>query len=319
MRVCVTGGAGFLGSVLVPLLNANENITEIVVVDNLMYRQNSPLGWGSLSKVKFHCLDVRNHYELGKLASQSDVLICLAALVGMPCCEKDPELAKAINQDHIQFLVKNLSKNQRILGPMTNSLYGKGQGTVHCNEESPVDPISVYSKTKYEAEKSVIDVGGTSLRLATLFGISSRFRSDLLVHDFVIRAKRDKFLVLFESHFVRNYIHIRDAASAFEMMINKSFGSEESSVRGQVFNLGLSDANLTKMELALKIKEHVPELNIFESEFAKDVDKRNYLVSNSKIEKLGFKAKFSLDDGIRELLQYYPVIEKICNKDFTNL
>jgi len=228
-------------------------------------------------------------------------------------------LAKAVNQEHVEFLAKNLQKDQRLIYPNTNSGYGKGQGLAHCTEETPLVPISVYGITKCEAEKAVLDVGGTTFRLATVFGISPRMRLDLLVNDFVLRARRDKFLVLFEPHFKRNYIHVDDVVHAFTMMTYRSMGDEDHLVRGQAFNLGLSDANLSKMELAEIIKKYVPDLNIFVAEFAKDPDQRNYIVSNEKIEKLGFKPRFTLDNGVSELLQYYPVFDRIVNAGFTNL
>ena len=234
-----------------------------------------------------------------KLLAKADVIIPLACLVGAPICEQKPVEARTINLDAIKMLVDASSKDQMIIVPVTNSGYGVGQQGIHCTEETPLNPISVYGKLKVELEQHLMASGhAISLRLATAFGVSPRMRLDLLVNDFTYRACTDRFVVLFEAHFKRNYVHVRDVAAAFIHSM-ENFDA----MKNQAYNVGLSDANLSKMELCLEIKKQVPDFTIMESAIGEDPDKRNYIVSNEKIEKTGFKAKVSIQQGIAELIK----------------
>jgi nucleoside-diphosphate-sugar epimerase len=232
--------------------------------------------------------------------------------VGAPLCNRDEIGTVSTNRDAIKMLTEILSPDQKIIMPVTNSGYGIGQKDTFCTEETPLRPISTYGKTKVEAEKYVLDRGNSiSLRLATVFGMSARMRIDLLVNDFTYRAVKDRFIVVFEGHFKRNYIHIRDVSRAFIHALNNF-----EKMKNQPYNVGLSDANLSKLELCEKIKKHVPEFVILESPIGEDVDKRDYIVSNEKIEKTGFKPEFSLDHGIKELLKGFTIIN---NSQFSNV
>ena len=236
-----------------------------------------------------------------------DIIIPLAAIVGAPLCKKNPQLTKSVNVGSVKTLVKNLSKNQIILVPTTNSGYGIGKKNSYCTEKSPLKPVSLYGQTKVLAEKIILDHhNSSSLRLATVFGTSPRMRVDLLVNDFVFKAFKTKKITLFEGHFRRNYIHINDVCRTFLFAI-KNFDK----FKNNIFNVGLSSANLTKKELCNKIKKFIPDLFIEIDEFAKDPDKRDYIVSNKKLEKTGFKTKYSINFGIKQLLNYYKKNKKI--------
>jgi len=316
LRILITGGAGYIGTVLVEQLLARAEelgVEKITVFDNLLYKQDGLFPLLTNPKLEFVFGDVRETDKLKAIASQADVIIPLAAIVGMPACNRNPQAAWDINFEHVAILSESLSSSQKILYPDTNSLYGSTDGLQMITEDSPVAPISVYGKTKYNAEQSVLQAGGIAFRLATVFGTSYRFRKDLLVNDFVLRAVTDKFIVLFEAHFKRNYIHVRDVVDAFILMIQKY-----DQYKGQVFNVGLSTANLSKLELCEAIKKHVPEFVIKQDEFAKDFDKRNYIVSNAKLEAAGWAPKRDLDFGIKELLKAYEVL-KNSNTKYTNL
>jgi nucleoside-diphosphate-sugar epimerase len=300
--ILVTGGAGYLGSILVPaLLDAGYSVT---VLDNFMYLQNS------LSNVCHHPRfnvvngDTRQRDVLAPLVKRADVVIPLAALVGAPLCKKDPIGATTTNRDAIRTLKDMLSRDQCVLMPITNSGYGVGEKDKFCTEDTPMRPLSLYGQDKAEAERIILEHDNAiSFRLATVFGMAPRMRIDLLVNDFVYRAVTDRFVVLFEAHFKRNYIHIRDVARAFLHGLHKF---EE--MKGGAYNVGLSDANLSKAELCERIKRQVPEFVYLEAPVGEDPDKRDYVVSNSKIERTGFKPAFSLDDGIRELIKGYRMI-----------
>jgi nucleoside-diphosphate-sugar epimerase len=234
----------------------------------------------------------------------ADIIIPLAALVGAPLCDRDKIGAESTNAGAIKTLVNVLSKQQRVIIPTTNSGYGIGQKDNYCTEETPLKPISFYGKTKVEAERSVLERGNSiSLRLATVFGISPRMRMDLLVNDFTYRAVKDRFIIVFEGHFKRNYIHIRDVAKAFIHAIDNF-----DSMKGQAYNTGLSDANISKLELCGRIKEQLPDFVYLESPIGEDPDKRDYIVSNEKIEKTGYKPDWSLEMGIRELIKGYTIL-----------
>jgi len=309
MKILITGGAGYIGSVLTnELLSKGYHVT---VYDNLMYKQTSLLNCCSDENFKFVHGDVRDIKRL-KQYLNVDVIIPLAAVVGFPACAKDEDTAIEINVGQIGSIL-NHTKHQKIIFPNTNSGYGIGDNEL-CTEESPLNPVSCYGKTKVQAEKYLLDSGrAVCLRLATVFGVSPRMRLDLLVNDFTYRAYVDGAIVLFESNFRRNYIHILDVVDTFLFMID----NYEDCV-GETFNVGLSDANLTKLELANKIKEHIPDFSIQLDEYKSDPDKRDYIVSNEKIENKGWYPLCSLDDGIKELIQAYKMIVP-GNRKFTNL
>jgi nucleoside-diphosphate-sugar epimerase len=301
-NMLITGGAGYIGSVFVPeLLKAKYKVT---VLDNFMYRQNSLLECCMYDNFEVVRGDVRDENLLKPLVSRADYIIPLAALVGAPLCNRNKTEAVTINRDAVALLVKLTSKEQRMIIPTTNSGYGIGQKGILCTEEMPLNPITLYAKVKMEAEKIVLDRGNSiSFRLATVFGVSPRMRIDLLVNDFTCRAVKDRFVVVFEGHFKRNYIHIRDVAQAFIHAI-ENFDT----MKNEVYNVGLSEANLSKLELCAKIKEQIPDFVYLEAPVGKDPDRRDYIVSNEKIEKAGFKPAWSLERGIKELIKAYRII-----------
>jgi nucleoside-diphosphate-sugar epimerase len=298
-KVLVTGGAGYIGSIFVPrLLKAGYAVT---VLDNFSFRQTSLLDVCIHPDLEIIVGDVRDAILLKELVLKHDIIFPLACIVGAPACDRDTVLAAQVNQEQIENIEKWMSKDQKVLFPVTNSGYGIGQKGKFCDENTPLNPISQYGRTKVNAEKALLDNGNAvTFRLATVFGVGPRMRMDLLVNDFVYRAFNDRFIVLFEAHFKRNYIHIRDIAEVF------LHGLENyESLKGEPYNVGLGDANISKMELCEKIKSHLPDFHIFESELAEDPDKRDYIVSNEKIEGTGWKPKYGLDDGIQELIKLY--------------
>lgn len=301
-RVLVTGGAGYLGSILCEhLLDAGYHVTAI---DNLMYRQRSLFHLCSNQRFEFAFGDARDESLMKSLIKGADVIIPLAAIVGAPACDRDTALAKSVNLEAVRLIKKLRSRSQSIIIPVTNSGYGTKSGKVFCTEETPLEPVSLYGRTKIEAEKEVLDgPNAISLRLATVFGMSSRMRLDLLVNHFVYVACTDGYIVIFEKDFKRNYIHIRDVADCFVYCIENT-----DRMAGRPYNVGLDSANLSKEELALKIKEYVPNFYIHFSEVGNDPDKRNYIVSNKRLKEAGFEARRSLDDGIKELLKGYRLI-----------
>ncbi len=302
MNILVTGGAGYLGSVLVPaLLGRGYRVT---VVDSFVYRQNSLAACCADPGFSVYKMDVRDTAAMAPLYAKHDVVIPLAAIVGAPACAARPAEATAINLDAVRHLADNVSTDQILLYPVTNSGYGIGDKDALCTEESPLRPVSQYGREKVKAERLVLETGnGVTFRLATVFGMSPRMRIDLLVNDFTYRAVYDRFIVLFESHFRRNYIHVRDVTGAFLFALDNY-----DRMRGKTFNVGLSDANLTKMQLCQEIGKLVDDFHVMESEIGVDPDKRDYLVSNAKIEALGWRPAFSLQDGIRELVKGYTMI-----------
>jgi nucleoside-diphosphate-sugar epimerase len=301
-KVLVTGGAGYLGSILCGhLLNAGYEVT---VIDNLLYGQHSLFHYCADPKFDFVFGDVRDEKTMKHLIQKADVIIPLAALVGAPLCDRDPWAAKSTNLDAIKLILQLRSSNQLVVYPTTNSGYGTKSGDVYCTEETPLEPISLYGQTKSEAESAVLANPNTiTLRLATVFGMSPRMRLDLLVNHFVYASITDGYLVIFEKDFKRNYIHIRDVAECFIHCIRNS-----EKMVGRPYNVGLDTANLSKEELALKVKEYVPNFFIHFSEVGSDPDKRNYIVSNQRLREAGFEAKRSLDEGIRELLKGYRML-----------
>jgi len=302
-HILVTGGAGYIGSILVPELLALGY--QVTVVDNFMYGQASLNQLCSNPKFNIINGDVRLDSVMAPLLKQADIIIPLAAYVGAPLCNKDPLGATTINHDAILMMLKMVSKEQYILMPTTNSAYGSGDDNNYCDENSPLNPISRYAKDKVSVEKSLMEhANSVSFRLATVFGMSPRMRTDLLVNDFTYRAVNDKFVVLFEGHFKRNYIHVRDVTQAFLHAIENL-----KSMSGQIYNVGLSDANVSKMELCIEIQKHIPSFVYLEAPLAKDPDQRNYIVSNDKIEATGFKPKHSLGMGVQELIKGYAMIK----------
>lgn len=304
-RVLVTGGAGYIGSVLIPaLLKEGFHLT---VVDNLMYGQTSLAA--NMHHVNFTFLkgDVRDKELMQGLLRKADAIIPLAAIVGAPACDKDPVLAKSVNNEAMVWMFRNISNSQQILMPTTNSAYGQGGEGNYCDENSPLRPLSLYAKDKVEVEKHLMELPlATSFRLATVFGVSPRMRLDLLVNNFALRALTDRFIVIFESHFKRNYIHLNDVVQAFIMALQKP-----ELFSGEIFNVGLSSANLSKWELCQEIQKTIaPDFTFVESPVGKDPDQRNYLVSNAKIESKGFRPSVSIQDGLFELQKAMPMFSQ---------
>jgi nucleoside-diphosphate-sugar epimerase len=288
---------------------------EVIVLDKLIFNQVSLLSYTSNPNFKFIHGDVRNESLLEKLCDESDVIIPLAAIVGFPACASEPELAKEINFKQIINIVKYCNgKNKKILYPNTNSGYGLGTGQVECDEESPLTPISVYGQTKCEAENFLkTSTDAIIFRLATVFGVSPRMRTDLLVNDFTYKAITDKYIVVFEKSFKRNFIHIQDVANVFSFML-KNYDT----YKGEIFNVGLSSANLSKQELLEKIQEHVKNFAVSYNDFYEDPDKRNYIVSNTKVDSTGWRPEWDLDRGIEELIMAYQMIVPRMGAEFRN-
>lgn len=302
INVLVTGGAGYLGSVLCEhLLDAGYRVT---VIDSLMYGQNSLFHLCANPAFDFIEGDVRNEDLMHRLIKDADVIIPLAAIVGAPACKRDPWLTTSVNLEAVQLINRLRSPEQLVIYPNTNSGYGASTGDTYCTEDTPLEPISLYGKTKVQAELELLESpNAITLRLATVFGTSPRMRLDLLVNHFVYTAITDGYLVIFEKDFKRNYVHIRDVADCMIYCIKNS-----PQMVGQPYNVGLDEANLSKEELALKVKEYVPNFYIHFAAIGSDPDKRNYIVSNERLRKAGFEAKRSLDDGIKELLKGYRTI-----------
>jgi nucleoside-diphosphate-sugar epimerase len=301
-KILITGGSGYLGSILCEkLLDEGHHVT---VLDNLMFNQQSLFALCANPGFDFFIGDARNPSDLLPLLKEAEYIIPLAAIVGAPACSKDPYLAQTVNVDSISTLLNARGKDQKIIFPTTNSGYGTQSGDEFCTEETPMEPVSLYGKTKVEAESLLLESENTiTLRLATVFGISPRMRLDLLVNHFVHAAVTQGYLTIFEKEFKRNYIHIRDVADCFTHSIDNF-----NTMVGEPYNVGLEEANLSKEELALKIKQHVKNFYIHFSEIGQDPDKRNYIVSNLKLKNAGFEAKRSLDDGIKELIKGYKML-----------
>ena len=310
-HVLVTGGAGYLGSTLVPaLLDRGYAVT---VVDNFMYGQDSLAAVCHNPAFSLLRGDVRSMDTMRPLCAKADIIIPLAARVGAPLCDRDPVAATGTNLQAIVDMLEYLSPDQRVLLPVTNSGYGIGEPGTYCTEETPINPISLYARNKVEAEQALLARHPTALsfRLATVFGMSPRMRLDLLVNDFTYRAYADRFIVLFESHFKRNFIHVRDVTRAFLHGIDHF-----DEMKGQVYNVGLSDANISKLELCQRIQQQLPSFVFLESPVGMDPDKRDYIVSNEKIERTGYRPAVSLDDGIRELIKGYAMVR---NSKYANV
>jgi len=309
-RVLITGGAGYIGSILVPSLL--ERGYAVTVLDDFRHGVNSLALSAAHPRFDVTKGDCRDVETVARLARKADWVVPLAAVVGAPACNLDPIAATSINTDAVRMLLAQLSPAQRVLFPVTNSGYGIGIDGVMCDETSPLNPISLYGRTKVDAEKAVMDhANAVSFRLATVFGFAPRMRIDLLVNDFTYRALRDRALVVFEGHFKRNYIHIRDVALGFQHAM-----ANFDRMRGNVYNMGLSDANLSKIELCERIKAHVPAFTFLEAAVGEDPDKRNYIVSNAKLEATGWRPQHALDMGIGELIKGYRMIR---NEIYSNV
>lgn len=303
MHILITGGSGYLGSVATPfLLSAGHQVT---VIDNLYYGQSSLLGVVSHPKFNFIRGDARDERILAEVVPQVDFIIPLAAIVGAPACDREPTLAETLNLGSVQSLLKLRSPQQGIIFPTTNSGYGTTTGQMHCTEETPLDPISLYGRTKVQAEQELLEAGNVvTLRLATVFGVSSRMRLDLLVNDFTYEAVSRGYILIYEKHYKRNYVHIEDVADCFLFCL-ENFDK----VKNEPYNFGLDEANYSKEELANLVKEQVPNFEIIFKEFGKDPDQRNYVVSNEKLRKRGFAARRSVQQGIRELIVAYQMLQ----------
>ena len=316
MKILITGGAGYLGSVITGKLLGDGH--QVTILDKLQFKQVSLLPYCFAPNFNFIYGDVRNYELLKKLVIENDVIIPLAAVVGFPACDDDPILAFDLNYKQIENIVSIIDSesllNKKILYPNTNSGYGVGEDGIYCTEESPLNPISTYGRTKCRAENILLkNTDAIVFRFATVFGVSPRMRTDLLVNEFVYKAMTDKYITVFEKHFKRNFIHIQDVASVFLWALNNY-----EKMKHNVYNVGLSDANLNKQELLETIQKHVPNFAVSYNDFYEDPDKRNYIVSNEKIEATGWKPEWSLDRGIEQLIQAYQMIVPKMGAEFRN-
>ena len=302
MKILITGGAGYLGSIMTPhLLGQGHKVT---VLDNFLFRQNSLADCCHSEDFDIIRGDCRDPETLKPLLKDADVIIPLAALVGAPLCNDDKEAAESVNHGAVQMICENVSTEQRIIMPITNSGYGVGEQGKFCTEETPLRPITLYGRTKVAAEEEVLARDNSiSFRLATVFGMAPRMRLDLLVNDFVYRAVNDRALLIFEGHFKRNFIHVRDIARVFEHAIDNF-----DTMKGKPYNAGLEEANLSKLELCAKIQEHLHKFVYVEAAVGEDPDKRDYIVSNQRLLDTGFETQWDLDRGIRELIKGYSII-----------
>lgn len=302
MKILITGGAGYIGSVLTPTLLAKGY--EVTVLDNFMFRQNSLADCCQYDTFNIVRGDCRDESIIKELLHDRDVIIPLAALVGAPLCGRDQIGTQTINYEAVKLICDLASPEQRILMPVTNSGYGIGTSGKYCTEESPLRPISLYGTTKVDAERTVLERGNSiTFRLATVFGMSPRMRVDLLVNDFVYRAFYDRAVVIFEGHFRRNYIHIRDVAKVFVHGLENF-----ESMKDKSYNVGLDDANLSKLELCAEIQKYLPKFVYSEAPIGEDPDKRDYIVSNTRILNTGFETDWSLERGIKELIKGYTIL-----------
>ena len=304
MKILVTGGAGYIGSVLVPQLLDEGH--EVTVLDSFMYGQASLLDCCHHPRLAIVRGDARDRALVAGALKRADVIFPLACLTGAPLCDRDPVGARSVNLEAVLMVLELRSREQRVIFPNTNSGYGVGEAGAFCTEESPLRPVSLYGRLKVEAEERVLAEPNTlTFRLATVFGVSPRMRLDLLVNDFTYRAVTDGTVVLFEGDFKRNYLHVRDVARAFQHAL-----AGFDAMKGRCYNVGLSDANLSKRELCEEIRKQVPRFWWAEAPIGKDPDQRNYVVSNARIEGTGFKPAVSLEAGIAELIKGYQVVRR---------
>lgn len=301
-KILVTGAAGYIGSTLCGrLLEAG---CSVVALDNLFYGECSLFHYCANPDFQFINGDARDKGIMKAALRDVDAIIPLAAMVGVGACKRDPDMTRSVNLEAILLMNRLRSNEQLVIYPTTNSGYGTSSGEVFCTEETPLQPISLYGETKAQAESALLESpNAICLRLATVFGLSPRMRLDLLVNHFVLSAVTDGYLVIFEKDFKRNYVHVRDVADCFVHCLNN-----REKMIGRTFNLGLDAANLSKEDLALAVKKHVPEFYIHFAEIGSDPDKRNYIVSNQRLREAGFEAKRSLDDGIKELIKGYRML-----------
>jgi nucleoside-diphosphate-sugar epimerase len=302
MRILVTGAAGYVGSILVPrLLSAGH---AVVALDSFLYRQTSLLDCCADPALEIVRGDCRDRELVARRLKTVDAVVPLACLTGAPLCRRDPVGARSIILEAVRDLIAMRSARQAIVYPTTNSGYGIGEKDRYCTEETPLRPVSLYGRLKVQAEQALLDAGGAvTLRLATVFGASPRMRTDLLVNDFVLRAVRDRFIVLFEADFRRNYLHVRDAADAFVHVLDRF-----DDLKDRPYNVGLSEANISKRQLCEQIARQVPDFYFTEHALGEDPDKRDYIVSNARMEAAGFKARRTLAEGIAELIKAYRVL-----------
>jgi nucleoside-diphosphate-sugar epimerase len=304
VKIVVTGGAGYIGSVLVPLLLGEGHL--VTVIDNFMYGQTPLLDCCDRPSLTVIRGDVRDPRVVQDAVRGADAVLPLACLTGAPICSRDPWSATAINFDAIKTLGETLSPAQMMIFPSTNSGYGVGEAGIECNEDTPLRPVSLYGRLKVDVESFLLDKGSfVTFRFATLFGTSPRMRLDLLVNDFTYRAVNDRSVVLFEPHFKRNYLHVRDAARAFAHVL-----ANYDRMKGRPYNVGLSDANISKQELCDRIALQVPGFQVITADVGKDPDQRNYIVSNARIESTGFRPAFGLDEGIRDLVKGFQIVRR---------
>lgn len=304
MNILITGGAGYIGSIMVPFLL--EQGHRVTVIDNFLYGQASLLDCCHRPELTILRADARNRDLVARAIKGVDAIFPLACLVGAPLCDKLPLEAQSINYDAVKMILELRSSSQIILFPTTNSGYGIGEKGIMCTENSPMNPVSLYGRLKVQIEQDILESGNAiTFRLATVFGISPRMRIDLLVNDFTYRALTDRFLILFEAHFMRNYIHIRDVARVFQHGLDNF-----ARMKGEAYNVGLSDANLSKWQLCEEIKKQIPGFVFLEAPVGEDPDKRDYMVSNAKIEATGFLPRYSIQSGIVELIKGYQVIRR---------
>ncbi|WP_404421953.1 NAD-dependent epimerase/dehydratase family protein [Nibricoccus sp. IMCC34717] len=310
MKILITGGAGYIGSVLTPHLLAKGH--EVTVLDSFMFGQSTLTDCCKYDSFRIVRGDCRDEGTLKPLVAKADAILPLAAMVGAPICKMDPFAARTVNQEAVELLCRLASREQWIILPVSNSGYGIGEKGKFCTEESPLRPISLYGTTKVAAEQAVqARDNSITFRLATVFGLSPRMRVDLLVNDFVYRAVNDRAVVIFEGHFKRNYIHIQDIARVFAFALDNF-----DTMKGRPYNVGLEEANLSKIELAELIKKHLPYFTYVEAPFGEDPDKRDYIVSNQRLLSTGFRPEWDLDRGIRELIKGYAILK---NSKFSNI
>jgi nucleoside-diphosphate-sugar epimerase len=310
LKILITGGAGYIGSVLTPSLLALGH--EVTVLDNFLFRQGSLLDCCHYPNFQITRGDCRDESLMKRLVAKADLIMPLAALVGVPLCNRDSVATQTTNFEAVARLCRLASPAQRMIIPVTNSGYGVGEKGIHCTEDTPLRPISTYGITKVQAEEVVLQRGNSlSFRLATVFGMSPRMRIDLLVNDFVYRAVQDRAVVLFESQFKRNFIHIRDVVRAFIHAIDHF-----ETMKGRPYNAGLDNANLSKLELCAVIQKHLPQFVFLEAPIGEDPDKRDYIVSNARLAATGFKPEWSLDRGIVELIKGFTILR---NSQYANV